>query len=76
MLTPNTPREIAATAIEAETRGLKVDMVASAGALTAVIALGGQAVEGLYGATQYLNSAQVMTPAFKAFGERDKARIG
>ncbi len=69
-------RETAGAAIEARAQGWPVDMIVNQGLVGAVLALGGKSVEGLYGSTQYLNSAEPMTPEYKAFSERFKARFG
>jgi ABC-type branched-subunit amino acid transport system substrate-binding protein len=69
-------RETAAAAIEAKAQGWPVDMIVNQGLVGAVIALGGKSVDGLYGTTQYLNSAEPLTPEYKAFTERFKARFG
>jgi len=69
-------RETAAAAVEAKTQGWKVDMIVNGGLINAVIALGGTAVEGLYGTSQYLNVASETLPGYTAFAERFKARFG
>jgi len=67
-------REGASVAIETKAHGWPVDMMVPWGTVNAVITLGGPAVEGLYGATQF--AVQPQTTAFKAFNERFKARFG
>ncbi len=69
-------RETAAAAIEAKAQGWAVEMIIPWAVVNAVVQLGGPAVEGLYGATQFLNSAQPMTPAYQAFTDKFKARFG
>ncbi len=70
-------RDTAAAAIEIRKQGWKVDLVTGLGPSTNVtIKLGGEAVEGMYTAFQFLNSAQEITPAFKAVVERFKSRFG
>ena len=69
-------RETAAAEVEAKAQGWPVDMIVNQGLVGAVLALGGKSVEGLYGSTQYLNSAEPMTPEYKAFTERFKTRFG
>lgn len=70
-------RDTAAAAIETRKQGWKVDLVTGIGASTNVtIKLGGEAVEGMHTPFQFLNSAQEMTPAFKAVVDRFKARFG
>ena len=68
-------RETAAAEIEAKAQDWQVDMI-TPWATELVIPLGGQAVEGLYGTTQYLGRAQEMTPPFKAIVDRFTARFG
>ncbi len=70
-------RETAGAAIEAKKQDWQVDMLADQSAsTTAVIRLGGQAVEGMYVTTQFMNSAQEQTPVLKAVKDRYKARFG
>ena len=70
-------RDTAAAAIETRKQAWKVDLVTGIGASTAVtVKLGGEAVEGMHTAFQFLNSTQEMTPAFKAVVDRFKARFG
>ncbi len=62
---------------EARKQGWTVDMMAGQGAsTTAVIKLGGQAVEGLYATFQFLNSSQEKTPELQAALDRFKTRFG
>ncbi|MDO8703812.1 MAG: ABC transporter substrate-binding protein [Sulfuricaulis sp.] len=70
------PREMAAAEIEAKAQAWPVDMIVYTGTTTTVINLGGPAVEGLYGTTQFVNSAQELTPAYLALASRFKARFG
>jgi len=66
----------AAAVIEARAQAWPVDMILATGTVDTIIKLGGKAAEGLYGATQYLHTAQPLTPAYKALNERYKARTG
>ena len=69
-------RETAAAEIEAKAQGWPVDMVVP-WAIGQVVPLGGQAVEGLYGAMQFLvGAAQPPTPVFQALAKSYKARFG
>ena len=69
-------RETAAAEIEAKAQGWPVDMIVP-WTFPLMITLAGQAAEGLYGATQFLGTAQPLTTAaYKALVERYKARFG
>lgn len=76
MLMGNT-REAASAKTEAKKQGWPVDIMAGSGASSsATIRLGGEAVEGLYVTSQWLNEAQPVTPALQAIRDRYKARFG
>ncbi|MDO8596249.1 MAG: ABC transporter substrate-binding protein, partial [Sulfuricaulis sp.] len=68
-------RETAAAAVEARKQGWNVDMFVNQGTVNAVLALGGKAVEGLYGTTQYINSIDT-APGYLAFDHRFKTKFG
>jgi branched-chain amino acid transport system substrate-binding protein len=68
-------RETAAAAVEAKAQSWNVDMIVNGGLINAVLALGGKAVEGLYGTTQYANSVD-SSPGYRAFAHRFKTRFG
>lgn len=67
-------RETAAAAMEAKAQGWNVDMFVNQGLVNAVLALGGKAVEGLYGTTQFINSSDT-SPGYLAFVHRFKTRF-
>ncbi len=71
-------RETAGAMIEARKQDWKVDMMVNqAGLNSAVLKIGGDAVEGLYAMAQYLPIAsQEQTPALRALIERYKTRFG
>ena len=71
-------RETAAAKMEASKQGWPVDMMVNlAGLNSAVIKIGGDAVEGLYAMAQYLPlNSQEQTPELKAALERYEKRFG
>ncbi len=70
-------RETAAAEIEAKKQNWPVDMIATQSAShVATLKLGGPALEGMYLTTQFLGSAQEITPELKAVMDRYKARFG
>lgn len=70
-------RDTVGPVAEARKQGWAVDMLAGQGAsTTAVIKLGGPAVEGLYATFQFLNSSQEKTPELRSTLDRFKARFG
>jgi ABC-type branched-subunit amino acid transport system substrate-binding protein len=71
-------RETASARMEARKQGWNVDMFVNvAGTNSAVITIGGEAMEGLYGMSQFLPlDAAEQGPAAKAVIERYKARFG
>lgn len=70
-------RETAAAEIEAKKQNWPVDMIATQSAShVATIKLGGPAVEGMYLTTQFLGTAQEITPDLKKVMDRYKARFG
>lgn len=68
-------RETAAAALEARAQSWNVDMIVNGGLINAVLMLGGKAVEGLYGTTQFANSID-SSPGYRAFAHRFKTRFG
>ncbi|MDO8705902.1 MAG: ABC transporter substrate-binding protein [Sulfuricaulis sp.] len=76
LLLGTNPRETAAAAIEAKTQAWTVDKIVFSGLVSSVITLGGEAVDGLYGTTQFVGVSQEATPAYQAIVDRYKARFG
>ncbi|MDO8706460.1 MAG: ABC transporter substrate-binding protein [Sulfuricaulis sp.] len=68
-------REAAGAAIEAKAQNWQVDMV-SPWATTAIITLGGAAVEGLYATTQFPGPGDNPSAPYKAIVDRFTARFG
>jgi len=71
-------RETAGVRVEAKKQGWPVDMmVTNAGANPSVVAIGGDATEGLYAVTQFVPvNAQPMTPALAAVLEHYREMFG
>ena len=71
-------RETASAKMEARKQAWPVDMIVNvAGTNSAIFQIAGEAVEGLYGMTQFMPlDAQEQTPALKSLLERFKARFG
>lgn len=76
LLLGTNPRETASIAIESRAQNWPVDLLTYTGLNKIVIDLGGAAVEGLRGTTQFVNTAQELTPGYLALAERFKTRFG